>query len=95
MQTIFANTLENMFTTKIKAVDLQESDCKKVWQYDGDWYGLVEFRLLKILGKNLDSVTVLAKHPDPKIRRSYTLFLGLNQEITLIKKRRGLRNKSR
>ena len=91
MKTIFANALENMFATKIKAVDLRESDCKKVWQYDGDWYGLVEFRLLKILGKNLDGVTVLAKHPDPKIRRSYTLFLDLNREITLIKKRRGLR----
>jgi hypothetical protein len=91
MKTIFANALENMFATKIKAVDLQESDCKKVWQYDGDWYGLVEFRPLQILSKGLDGVRILAKCPDPAVRRKYILTLPLNEEITLLKKRRGLR----
>ena len=85
METIFANALKNMFTTKIKAVDLNESDCKKVWQYDGDWYGLVKFRLLKIESKGPDGVLMLAKHPDSKIRKKYHLVLGLNREITLIK----------
>ena len=92
MNSFFETALENIIA-KLKAVDLQEHDCKKVWQYDGKLSGLVQFRLLKIEAKTLDGVTLLVKHPDPKIRRSFLLTLPLNEEVTLLKKRRGLLKK--